>query len=122
MDDATDRIYDGITAAYEKWKHLDQTKHLLCPKVDEEDEEDYTSTGPPLTNISVAEREKRIRDAQERQDLTYQLSLLMGIASEMSVGWIEPWKKGIEASLTRCDSCILNYHMHRKAFLKKLRE
>lgn len=122
MDDATNRIYDEITAAYEKWKHLDQSKHLLCPKVDDDDEEDYASSGPPLTNISVVEREERIRAAQERRELTYVLSLLMGIAVEMSVGWIEPWKKGIEAALTRCDSCILNYHMHRKTFLKKLRE
>lgn len=122
MDDATSRIYDGLTEAYEKWKHLDQTKHLLCPKVNNEDEEDYASTGPPLTNISVAEREKRIQDAQERLELTYELSLLMGISSEMSVGWLEPWKKDIEKFLSTCDCCILKYHMHRKAFLKKLRE
>lgn len=122
MDDATNRLYDEITAAYEKWKQLDQIKHLFCPKIDDEDEEDYGSTGPPLTNISVAERDKRIQDAQERQELSYELSLLMGISSEMSVGWIEPWKKGIERCLTRCDSCILNYHMQRKSFLKKLRE
>lgn len=122
MDDATERLYDEITAAYEKWKQLDQVKHLLCPKVDDEDEEDYGSSGPPLTNISVAERETRIQDAQERKELTYQLSLLMGISSEMSVGWIDPWKKGTEKFLTTCDSCILNYHMYRKAFLKKLRE
>ncbi|KAJ4408860.1 DEAD-box type RNA helicase [Gnomoniopsis sp. IMI 355080] len=122
MDDATNRLYDEITAAYEKWGHLDQIKHLFCPKIDDEDEEDYGSTGPPLTDISVAERDKRIQDAQERRELTYELSLLMGISTDMSVGWIEPWKKGVEKFLTKCDTCILNYHMHRKAFLKKLRE
>lgn len=122
MDDATNRLYDEITAAYEKWGHLDQIKHLFCPKVDDEDEEDYGSTGTPLTNISAAEREQRIQDARERRELTYELSLLMGISTEMSAGWIEPWKKGVEKFLTKCDCCILNYHMQRKAFLKKLRE
>lgn len=122
MDEDTNRIYDDITDAYDEWKHLDTEKHLLCPKINDEDEEDYESPGPPVTKITAEEKDKRIQDAQRRRDLTYQLTLLLGITREMSSGWIEPWTDGIERCLKKCDACVLYYHMHRKAFLKKLRE
>ncbi|CAN8100170.1 unnamed protein product [Discula destructiva] len=122
MDDATDRIYDDITHAYEEWKLLDPDKHLLCPKINDEDEEDYASPGPPVTAITLAEKAQRIQESQGRRNLTYELTLLLGITHDMSRGWIEPWTEAIERCLTKCDACILNYHMQRKAFLKKLRE
>lgn len=121
MDD-TDRIYDRIIEVYDEWKHLGSVKHLLCPKIDDEDQEDYDSPGPPITDITAEQKEQRIQDAQHRKDLTYELTLLLGITRHMSGGWIEVWTEGIERNLTKCDACILYYHMHRKAFLKKLRE
>lgn len=121
-NEETTRIYDGIAKVWTQWQPLDNVKHLLCPKVNDDDDEDYSSPGPPVTDITAEEKAQRIQDAQHRRDLTYQLALLLGIDEDMSIGWLEPWTEGIERCLTKCDSCILYYHMHRKAFLKKLRE
>lgn len=118
----TDEIYDDIVKRYEEWRQLGTDEHLLCPKVNDDDDEDYANPGPPVTNITAAEKAQRIQDAQHRRDLTYHLSLLLGISYEMAGGWVEPWTEGIEHCLTKCDACILYYHMQRKAFLKKLRE
>lgn len=122
MDEDTSRIYEGITHSYEQWAELAESPHLLCPKINDEDDEDYSSPGPPTTGITVQERQQRIQDAQRRKELTYDLSLLLGITKEQSGGWIEQWTERIESFLTKCDGCILGYHMHRKIFLKKLRE
>lgn len=122
MSEDTDEIYDAITAAYQEWKDLDKEKHFLCPKVDDEDGEDYTSAGPPVTPITPEEKARRIQESNHRRDLTYKLTLLLGITHEMSAGWLEPWTQAIEHCLTKCDACILNYHMQRKPFLRMLRE
>lgn len=122
MDETTSNLYDKVVKAFQEWEQLDGTKHYLCPKVDDEDDEDYTSPGPPITTITAEEKAQRIQDAHHRTELTYQLSLLLGIAYNQSGGLVEQWSDGIERCLTKCDACILNYHMQRKTFLKKLRE
>lgn len=122
MDEDTSRIYEKITESYEQWAGLPEEGHLLCPKTNDEDEEDYTAPGPSTTGITLEEKQQRIQDAQRRTELTYDLSLLLGISKEQSGGWIEQWTERIEIFLTKCDSCILGYHMHRKVFLKKLLE
>lgn len=122
MDPDTNRIYDDITRSYEQWIGLPEKPHLLCPKVEDEDEEDYQSPGPPTTNITAAEKQQRIQDAQHRKELTYDLALLLGISKEQSGGWLDRWQERTELFLTKCDGCISAYHMYRKTFIKKLRE
>lgn len=123
MDEDTSRIYEKITDSYELWAGLPEEPHLLCPKVNDDDEEDYSALGPQTTTgITLEEKQHRIQDAQRRTELTYDLSLLLGISKEQAGGWIEQWTERIELFLTKCDACILTYHMHRKVFLKKLLE
>lgn len=123
MDDDTNRIYAKITESYEQWAGLPEELHLLCPKISDEDEEDYSDPGPQtITGITLEEKQKRMQDFEQRTELTYDLSLLLGISKEQSGGWIEQWTERIEKFLTNCDACILGYHMHRKVFLKKLLE
>lgn len=122
MDEDTSRIYEKITESYEQWAGLPEEPHLLCPKINDEDEEDYSVPGHSTTGITVGEKSQRIQDSQRRTELTYDLSLLLGISKEQSGGWIEQWTERIESYLTKCDACILGYHMHRKVFLKKLLE
>lgn len=96
MDVADDeRIYSRIDAAWTEWKDLDQDKHLLCPKVNDEDEEDYTSPGPTVTNVTAEEKAEKIQDAQHRRDLTIQLLLMLGLGHDMTRNWLEPWTEGI---------------------------
>lgn len=123
MDEDTSRIYEKITESYEEWASLPEEPHLLCPKTHDDDEEDYNAPGPQTTTgITLEEKQQRIQGFQRRMELTYDLSLLLGISKEQSGGWIEQWTERIETFLTKCDSCILGYHMHRKVFLKKLLE
>ncbi|KAF3768529.1 hypothetical protein M406DRAFT_250805 [Cryphonectria parasitica EP155] len=122
MDEGTSRIYAGIQSSYAEWDDLPEDAHLLCPKVNDADDEDYQSNGPPTSGITAIEKEQRIKDAKLRKELTYDLSLLLGISKEQSGGWLDHWTERVESFLTRCDGCILGYHMHRRVFLKKLRE
>lgn len=122
MDEDTSRIYDNILTGFEKWAKLPQDPHLFCPKINDDDEEDYDSPGPPTTQISAEEKQQRIQSAQERKELTYDLSLLLGISKEQVGEWVDDWKQRTETFFVKCDACILAYHMHRKVFLKKLRE
>lgn len=122
MDEDTSRIYENISDCYQKWAKLEDGPHLFCPKVDEDDEEDYASPGPPVTEITSKEKQRRIEAARERKELTYDLALLLGISRQQVGDWVDVWTQRVEIHLTRCDACILAYHMHRKVFLKKLRE
>lgn len=123
MDEDTSRIYDKITESYEQWAGLLEEPHLFCPKINDDDDEDYNDSSPQTTTgITPEEKQQRIQDAQRRTELTYDLSLLLGISKDQAGGWLKQWTERIESCLTECDSCILGYHMHRKVFLKKLLE
>lgn len=121
MDD-THRIYENILSRYMEWADLPRGPHFFCPKVNDDDGEDYDSPGPPITDITPEEKRERIQCAQRRKALTYDLSLLLGIDQETVGDWIHDWTTRVNACLTNCDSCILAYHMQRKPFLKTLRE
>lgn len=122
MDEDTNRIYENISIWYEKWAQLEDGPHLFCPKIDDVDEEDYASPGPPTTGITAEVKQQRIESARERKELTYDLSLLLGISKQQVGHWVDDWIQLTESFFTKCDACILAYHMHRKVFLKKLRE
>lgn len=126
MADDAHKIYDDITSAYEEWVqlqlHLPRGCHLLCPKIDDDDDEEYMTPGPPMTEVTAEQKEERKQNAQHRIELTYDVSLLLGISKETSGIWLDEFVARTESWLTKCDSCILHYHMHRRKFLKKLRE
>ncbi|ROV94898.1 hypothetical protein VSDG_07052 [Cytospora chrysosperma] len=116
--DETNRLYEGVTESYKEWVIIPAEHHLLCPKLNDEDDEDYRDPGP--SEITAEEKERRIRDAQRRVELTYDLSLLVGITEEQSSGLKEQWIDRTESFLTKCDACVLRWHMHRKKFFEKL--
>jgi senataxin len=117
--DETNRLYEGVTESYKEWVIIPAEHHLLCPKLHDEDDEDYRDPGPS-SEITAEEKERRIRDAQRRVELTYDLSLLVGITEEQSSGLKEQWIDRTESFLTKCDACVLHWHMHRKKFFEKL--
>lgn len=122
MDAAKQRVYDGITKSYEMWIRYPGNHHSFCPKIDDTDYEDYNDATAPGDEISIEEKQKRIEDAQERAEISYDLSLMLGIQKEAARGWLEQWVERTNSHLTSCDSCILSWHMGRKRFSKKLRE
>lgn len=117
MDD-TNRLYEGVTESYQEWINLPEEYHLLCPKTESDDSEDEYSAG--TTEVTAEETERRTQEARRRVELTYDLSLLLGITEEQSSGWKEQWVERTESFLTKCDACVLRWHMHRKKFFEKL--
>lgn len=119
MDD-TNRLYEGVTESYQEWISIPEEHHLFCPKTTNEDDfDDYVSDGPS-TEITAKEKDQKIQEAKRRVELTYDLSLLLGITEEQSSGWKEQWIERTESFLTKCDGCVLRWHMHRKQFFEKL--
>ncbi|KAI3397342.1 hypothetical protein diail_11000 [Diaporthe ilicicola] len=118
MDD-TNRLYEGVTESYQEWINIPEEHHLLCPKTHDDDFEDYASADPS-SEISTEQKEQRIQEGRRRVELTYDLSLLVGITEEQSGGWKEQWIERTESFLTKCDACVLRWHMHRKKFFEKL--
>lgn len=119
MDD-TNRLYEGVTESYQEWINIPEEHHLLCLRTsDDDDADDYVSE-EPSSEIASKEKERKIQEGSRRIELTYDLSLLLGITEEQSSGWKEQWVERTESFLTRCDGCVLRWHMHRKKFFEKL--
>lgn len=119
MDD-TNRLYEGVTESYQEWINIPEEHHLLCPKTTNDDDFDDYVSDEPSTDTTPEEKEKRIQEGRRRVELTYDLSLLLGITEEQSSGWKEQWIERTESFLTKCDGCVLRWHMHRKKFFEKL--
>jgi senataxin len=115
MDD-TNRLYEGVTESYQEWINIPEKRHLLCPRTTDDDDSD----DEPSSEIDSEYKEQTIQEARRRVELTYDLSLLLGITEEQSSGWKEQWVERTESFLTKCDGCVLRWHMHRKKFFEKL--
>lgn len=122
--DETGRIYDLVTDAYVAWKELELTEgqHMLCPKIGDDDDEDYVAYTLPVTAATIEDKANRTYWANKRVEQTYDASMLLGLSRSVTGDWVDKFVKGIEYWLTKCDTCILYYHMHRRKFLKRLRE
>jgi len=116
-----DELYSMIMDDYHKLEEIPPDLHLLCPKVSDEDTEDYEDFDEP-GGITVEEKKKRIEDAKTRHDVTYRLCFLMGLAEEQASSWTEQWAKRLERCLTSCDICVRNWHLGRETFLKLVLE
>lgn len=112
-----DELYSMIMDNYHKLEAIPPDLHLLCPKVDDEDLEEYGDTDEP-GGISAEEKKRRIEDAKTRHDITYRLCFLMGLSEEQASTWIEEWAKRLQEFLTKCDRCVRNWHLGREPFLK----
>lgn len=115
MDD-TNRLYEGVTESYQEWINIPEKCHLFCPRITDVDDSD----DEPSPEVVSKEQEQRKEEARRRVELTYDLSLLLGITEEQSSGWKEQWIERTEFFLTDCDACVLRWHMHRKKFFEKL--
>ncbi|KAK4649494.1 DEAD-box type RNA helicase [Podospora bellae-mahoneyi] len=103
--------------------------HLCCPKLNDDDLTDYENLDFPDEPdesgggaVSVEEKKKRNEDYKHRLQISYNLSLLMGLPPERSSTWLPNWKERVETYLTRCDSCIRRWHRAREPFLQRLPE
>ena len=74
---------------FEELQNLPKECHLLCPKTDEEDFEDYKTLDDPESKISVEEKKQRIEDGNRRIEITYWNSLIFGFDKTDAGKWLE---------------------------------
>lgn len=95
--------------------------HLCCPKIDEEDFANYDEPNvPDEGGLSAEEKQGRIEEYESRFQNTYDLSILMGLGREVAGEWLDNWTQAVDACLTRCDSCVRNWHRTRQPYLSGL--
>lgn len=119
---------EGVHQAAIEWYHnfedCPPDLHLCCPRIDDEDHANYDepdAPDPPETGGTTAEeKKKRIKDYEGRFQNTYDLSILMGLGREIAGPWLDNWTQAVEACLTKCDSCVRNWHRNRDSYLKGL--
>ncbi|KAH8662064.1 SEN1 N terminal-domain-containing protein [Xylariales sp. PMI_506] len=110
-----------IEEACNRFLAIPQDVHLLCPKVGEDDDEDYDDLDEPGA-IGVDEKKKRLQDHKNRVALVYRSSLIFGFPEEDAGGLQDTFRTRTGAFLTSCAPCVRNWHRNRKPFLKHLSE
>lgn len=117
----TNDIHQAAIQWYRAFEDRPPDAHLCCPKIDDEDVTNYDEPDvPDEGGASVEEKARRIKEFEERFDNIYNLSILMGLGKEVAGPWLDQWAQALEYCLTRCDSCVRNWHRNRDPYLKGL--
>lgn len=115
-------VNEELTEWYEKFQKIPFECHLLCPRTNDDDEEDYKSSNDPHSQITVDEKNTRIQQGEERLEITYWNSLIFGFDKQDAGKWLDEFKTRLEGSLKYCADCVLNWHMKRKYMLQQFSE
>jgi senataxin len=107
---------------YEELKKLPSEAHLLCPRISDDDEENYKTVSGTESGLATEEKQKRIKEGDERIEITYWNSLIFGFDKRESGQWLEDFTNRLEGCLRTCSDCVLNWHMKRKPHLQKFAE
>lgn len=95
--------------------------HLCCPKVSEDDDEDYDDLESP-GDISIKDKEQRVADGSRRLYVLYDFSLSLGFKNEEASALQAEFIKRSNVFLKACAACVRNWHKQRRAFLKRISE
>ncbi|KAH6662222.1 helicase SEN1 [Plectosphaerella plurivora] len=112
------RSDDLLTDWYKRLEKVPESPHLLCPKVDDDDEEDYEDLTTPGETITIEEKKQRVKDGEERLEIAYWNSLLMAYGRDGAGVWLKEWDRRVTPNLHSCDKCVTNWHMNRKKYLQ----
>lgn len=115
-------LNEELSKWFEELQKLPSESHLLCPKISEDDVEDYKSLDDPESAISRSEKAARIEDGKRRIEITYWNSLIFGFDKSAAGKWLDEFKERIERTLRTCSECVLNWHMYRPLQLQKFSE
>ncbi|KAI1424563.1 SEN1 N terminal-domain-containing protein [Xylaria sp. FL1777] len=112
-------VHNVLDAGFAKLRDIPPHLHLFCPRVSVDDEEIYEDPDA-VSNISPDEKQQRIEAGQERMDLMYNCSLILGLSREAAGPHRPDFDSRCDAFLTTCASCVRNWHKGRGAFLKDI--
>ncbi|KAH7176492.1 SEN1 N terminal-domain-containing protein [Dactylonectria macrodidyma] len=118
----SDIMNDELAPWFEEFQKFPEGCHLLCPRISEDDEENYKILDDPDSKISLEEKKQRIERGKERIEVTYWNTLIFGFDKKLGGKWLEEFTKKFEDGLKVCAECVLNWHMKRKATLLKFSE
>jgi senataxin len=119
---ATKSINEVIDSWYAKFEAFPADLHMLCPKVDDDDQEDYTKLDDGFSSMTRSDKERRIQDGIERRRTTLWNSILFALEASRTQEKLEAYSLRLEHALTSCDKCIMNWHMGQTPFLREVQE
>ncbi|KAM6480170.1 SEN1 N terminal-domain-containing protein [Trichoderma sp. SZMC 28011] len=107
---------------YEEFQQIPAECHLLCPRINDDDDENYKTLDDPDSRISSEEKQSRIEQSKKRIEVTYWNSLIFGFDKQEAGKWLEDFTGRLENCLKYCPECVLNWHMKRKYHLQMFSE
>lgn len=113
---------EDLARWFQELQKIPADHHLLCPKISQDDDENYKSLDDLDSRISIDEKKARIKDAERRIEITYWNSLIFGFEKKHAGKWLEEFTTRLEHSLRLCSDCVLNWHMKRRTQLQKFSE
>lgn len=112
-------INEVVSEWFTKFRAIPADVHILCPKISDDDVEDYAA----LSDTDEGEkRQKRVEEGEERIATVYWSSLLLAMPKAKNEQCMEEFGNRLSGALRKCDKCVMNWHMKRKAFLSKFQE
>ncbi|KAL1894526.1 DEAD-box type RNA helicase [Sporothrix stenoceras] len=118
-----EEVYEEIIASHQELERIPPDVHLFCPRMSDEDQDDYddpTAGGAALTPEEKAARQARLDEGRRRLQLTSWASLILGINRDQADRWLDDWIRRTESFLVKCDGCVRAWHMERKALKDRL--
>lgn len=115
-------ISEELAKWFDEFQAIPAETHLLCPRISEDDDENYRLLDDPGSSITREEKEKRIEAGNSRINITYWNSLIFGFDKKDAAQWLTTFTGRLEATLKVCSECVLNWHMRRKPQMQKFLE
>lgn len=112
------RSDDLVTDWYKKLEKVPEGPHMLCPKISDDDDEDYDDLTTEGYEITLEEKKKRVLEGEERLEIAYWNSLLLAYGRDGAGIWLKDWDRRVTPNLHSCDKCVTNWHMNRKKYLQ----
>ncbi|KAF4465127.1 hypothetical protein FALBO_8041 [Fusarium albosuccineum] len=115
-------LHEELSQWYEKIQKFPKESHLLCPRVSDDDGENYKVLDDPDSSISPDEKKSRLEKGDERLEATYWNSLIFGFDKQSQGKWGDELAERLSSCLKHCADCVFNWHMKRKAILQQFNE
>ncbi|KAF4433115.1 hypothetical protein F53441_13785 [Fusarium austroafricanum] len=115
-------LHEELSQWYEKIQKFDDECHLLCPRINEQDNENYKTLDDSDSALKREDKDIRIQQGTERLEVTYWNCLIFGFDQSSQGKWGEQLSERLNGCLKHCADCVYNWHMKRRALLQQFQE